>query len=765
MDRTEAFVHELAALQLQETEQIRLYFLHNASPAAQQWWADTQAHLLARYPDADQLALQGLLHPTASPVPHPPLLLCYWIEGRPAPGAAETLAATIADTYAKGAPSGFTQAPSINLGPLADVLVRLCQNQGHILRRLAPQVLDLYERAGRRSRHWNQWDGTAAVLMHGVLPHLTDSREDQQVIDRIIRSFENVFHGTYRRKEAGVDAAIGRYLARALEGDPEPSIYKALVWYKEYAGIDHFLTACRNLEKHAKLKPPIDRYVAYDPTGSPLNWTVHLLRTIRPPTQPDAARGDELKGISPAALITACFYAPSWSILAEPHLDWPGFADLTRWLRRYGGPAPWSEHQEPTKDEEEETGAIDRDLAESAMAAMGEQRLKQLCKHPLAKGLYRDGLFYLQAIRGENGADVEAKFLKRSKQAVRALGLLPDEGDTLQRYLALRRFAKEARQFGAKRQASEQLAVESGLANLAATTGYADLAQLEWAMETQIADEVDPSTRRWSIDSYTVYIAPDEKATLVVQKEGKSLKSTPPAVRQAPEYEEIKEAREMLIAQWDRVRRRLEAAMALGEVMEAGAFLAGLRTPAGKAMIPTLVLRCGDTEVLNWQTLAGESIDPAAIETVQVLHPLQLTESQTLERWRRHAAGLGIIQPLPQLQREVYHRTAAETDGSDRYLGRKVRVGTLTDRLKKRGWQMGSEGALMKRLPGRLYAGFWFEDGAAWYGPTEVLTVGQLHLDPKLSPLAFSEVMRDVDLATQAASPDPTAFPERSDRT
>lgn len=133
---------------------------------------------------------------------------------------------------------------------------------------------------------------------------------------------------------------------------------------------------------------------------------------------------------------------------------------------------------------------------------------------------------------------------------MRALGLLPDEGDILQRYLALRRFWKEAKQFGAQRRASERLAAEDGLSNLAITAGFSDLAGLEWAMEAQLAQEIDPTTRRWSIGDYIVRIGSDEKASLIVERNGQPLKAVPASVREAPEYEEIKEARELLKAQW-----------------------------------------------------------------------------------------------------------------------------------------------------------------------------------------------------------------------
>lgn len=183
----------------------------------------------------------------------------------------------------------------------------------------------------------------------------------------------------------------------------------------------------------------------------------------------------------------------------EPHADWPALAFLVRWLERYGGVSPWSTQWVP--DRAGPAGmAVDRAGILEAVERMGEERVRQILRHPLARGLYRNGLYYLQAVLGWNAAEVEADFLKRSKRAVNALGMLPLEEDLLERYLALQRFVREARKAGGtKRQASEQTAAAAGIANLAVNAGYGDAGPLEWAMEARLGSEAASSERIWTL--------------------------------------------------------------------------------------------------------------------------------------------------------------------------------------------------------------------------------------------------------------------------
>ncbi len=757
-DQTRAFGEEVAALAREHQPQARLLLEAERLGTAPleksaAWWQGAQQELLGKYPDADRLALSAFLD--RAPTEESTGLLRLWVLHRPAPEALEAVFARLEALMEAAAQGEYTASQRVAIYSASGVAYRLESPPHNRYRALVLRAVQHFQAINPASRDLHSdWQNTCSKLLERMLPELGANPADTPLVDALLDSFPILAHTWYRGAKAmsnreAVVASMNRLIDRALRGDPDPAVYKGLVWYKDYAGMDHFLAGCRALEKHAGVKPPTERYLGYgNPIESPLTWAATLLRRIKPPAPRDEERAAELAAIDPAALITASLYAPSWAPLAEPVLDWPGFGAIARWLKRYGGlPFDYGSQGE----EEEEGGGADRQAAVEALEQMGEKRYKQLTKHPVAKGLYRDGLFYLEAVRGQNAADVEAKFLKRNKQAVRALGLLPDEGDILQRYLALRRFAKEAKQFGSQRQASERLAAEAGLANLAETAGFADLAQLEWAMEAQVAAEVDPSTRRWQIEEYEVWIKPDEKATLVVERDGKTLKSVPPAVRQAPEYEEIKEAREMLTTQWDRVLRRLEAAMALGEVMSPETFMQGFATPAGRAMIPGLVLICS-VDGRPVELLASGPQDLERAETVQVAHPLQLANNGTLHAWQERVAALGLTQPFPQLLREVYRRPAGEKAHDSRFAGRKVRVGTCVEQLKRRGWQMNGEHGIMKRLPGRLYANFWFTDGAAYNPAMDILTCDDVWLERKASALIYSEVMRDVDLATAAAA-------------
>ncbi|HYF76668.1 MAG TPA: DUF4132 domain-containing protein, partial [Symbiobacteriaceae bacterium] len=139
-------------------------------------------------------------------------------------------------------------------------------------------------------------------------------------------------------------------------------------------------------------------------------------------------------------------------------------------------------------------------------------------------------------------------------------------------------------------------------------------------------------------------------------------------------------------------------------------------------------------------------------ERYQIAHALDLANEGILTEWQGRLITEGKQQPFNQLFRECYAPAQSEPDR--RFSGRKVRVGTLVEKLKRRGWHPAYEGALLRRLPGRAQAEFWFEDGAAYMGAMEILTAGGIHFTGARSDRAVSEALRDVDLATFAASPD-----------
>ena len=757
-------------------------------PEAAAWWQrEIRGPLLTKYPAADSHALRWLadlpgyirqvqMTPTEELYPYrhfsfPITLLALWVGLNPTPKAEEHLIAALSDALDRlqlGKVMAEERQPMSGLAGALGLLTLNCTAPPERAAQLLHRSIEIY-RGGGPTPHHERHSAMWGVLSGLLSPLLERDALPASTVDYLFIEFPDLLRWRWggvmsAKTKERMREAVDRLLSRVLEGDQDPRNLKALSQYAEFEGFDHFSAGCRALEQRKGEKFNLEhRYWYSDPSV----WPVHILRTIKPPKPHDLERGAEMASLSPEALLNAAILAPSWSRLIEPHLQWPGLAALLVWLKRYGGPAPWSEEAQWNKsDEVEAEGAVDRAAALEAIGQMEQKRLKELYRHRITKALYRDGLFYLDAVQGLNAAAVEEGFLKRNKRAVRALGLLPDEGDILQRYLALRRFAKEARQFGAQRQNSERMASESALESLAVTAGFLDLSQLEWAMEAELARELDPS-QAWEIAGYRVWVSPDQSAAIQAERDDKRLKSVPPAVRQAPEYAAVKEAKEQLQAQWERIQRRLELAMILGEPMDRERFSPALTTAAGQAMVPALVLRClpegadQPVDLLGGTTLSGEPFPLDQIAVFQVLHPLDLREAGTLEPWQRRLKELGLTQPFSQLSRELYFPTQTEltTGRSTRFAGRQIRVGPFTQKLKRFGWKPSAEGDMTRRLPGRIEASIWFEDGAHYVGAMELLHIGELHFDGpnyrKEAPPSrlMAEVFRELDLACAAANP------------
>jgi hypothetical protein len=793
-------------LPLSPARHIRQSIGHGRPPSADAlaWWDDLRGDLLRRFPDADALALRwladvagcqervvhaarelGARHlPDVSPLD----LLATWVERHPTQATADTLAAALRSYLPL--PDGGSREDDYyrdynvaqTVEALVEILIRLdAADPVAPLARGQALIADLVRahQATRRGALWSAemsagrrlgaLGGTATTPESKVLqPFLSRllwaNRLSRDELEALLLEYPALGyvtspHAHAPAARAELAATVDRLLARALAADPDPHVEQALAACGNFVGMDHLKAACHWYDAHPGYHWRM---------GEPVLWPDAILLNIRPPSEADAARAAELAAFQPATLLIVAVQAPTWASVVEGPLDWPGLASLLAWLGRTSGAAgPWSAYQRGGGDEDG-LGTVDRAAALEAVELMGEQRLRQLLRHPLVKGPCRHGVYYLQAVLGWNAADVEASFLKRDKRAVRALGMLPDEGDVLDRYLALRRFAHEARQFKPQRQASEQLAAESGLANLAQSAGYDDLSQLEWTMEAQLVQEVAPAGHRWTVGDYVVWIDAGDGAAVRAERGGRQLKDVPAAVRRAPAYAEITEARDALRAQLDRVRRRLERAMALGETFDAAAFVPALTTPAGQALLPRLVLRCWPAgaaepvELLDWRTLAGEPLPPERLERFAVAHPLHLVAAGTLATWQRHLVAQGLTQPFNQLFRERYPLTDAEraSHASRRLAGRQVRREPLLARLQAAGWRPDWYAGLARRFPGRLEAMLSVSGAPLYMATGEPSIVEEVRFNrpyadvpPDVAPLYFSEALRDLDLASAAAAP------------
>jgi hypothetical protein len=295
--------------------------------------------------------------------------------------------------------------------------------------------------------------------------------------------------------------------------------------------------------------------------------------------------------------------------------------------------------------------------------------------------------------------------------------------------------------------------------------------ELEWALEGRRPGSAERSgARRWTVGRYTIRICEAEKPVVVIEKNGRALSSVPAEVRQSAQFAEARAVHEEVRRSWEQLRQRLEQAMAGGDIVPAPLFLASLDTAAGRTFAPALVLRAwqagtdAPVDLIGFRTLAGDPVDPGQLERLQVVHPLQLLEAGTLLFWQERLTRLGLAQPFPQLFRELYRRGPGEPALINRLTGRRVRGEQFADRLCQLGWKRRKTGELVRRVAGQGTAVLELTPG----GSGESVT-GPLLAPLSLDPVAFSEVLRDVDLtamhcAAEQPAPPAAALPAEAEQ-
>ncbi|WP_405105551.1 DUF4132 domain-containing protein [Micromonospora sp. NBC_01405] len=363
----------------------------------------------------------------------------------------------------------------------------------------------------------------------------------------------------------------------------------------------------------------------------------------------------------------------------------------------------------------------------------------------------------IAAAPGWNRAAVEKRVKRNALSGIAAFGLLPlADGETvLDRYLALREVAKRGPKLGPNRRHSHAAAVAVALDHLAQVAGLPDADRLEWDCEARIAAETPGD---WHIGDYTVGVRlADADPVLTVSRAGRALKSVPATVRADPRYAHAREHQERLRDQARRMRGGLiERLVATGGTLAPDELLRLRRLPAGQAMLPALIWqdRTGAVGLLDQIDLDGPVI---------AAHPFLLHERRLLDHWQAEIVRLGIRQPVKQAFRELYLLTPAERDAVDvsrRFAGHTVDGGVAGQLLSGRGWSThdrydahqvtrpvtaGLTAALACELSG------YFGGGDVVVGELRFLAAGSAVPLAEVPPVAFSEVMRDLDLVVSMA--------------
>lgn len=593
------------------------------------------------------------------------------------------------------------------------------------------------------------------------------------------------------------------FLAIELKrGDTNTPVTIFVQNFQKIYGINRFVALISGLGKTNLYKGYIYSYSNSDISKQML--FSKLLKCCYPLAEDTHERFDELvkqAKINETKLVQASIYAPQWQKYISNYLGWKGLDSAIWWMHAH---TKSSGYQYQNSDAESEIakysavelqdfsdGAVDKTWFESAYKQLGKARWEIIYEsakyitdgngHRRAK-LYADTLLDDLKIR-----EVTAKVKdKRDQDYLRVYGLVPlsktnPDKDVLARYEYLQQFKKESREFGSMRQSSEALAIRIAMENLARNAGYPDPMRLSWAMETQQIQKILSSNTQIEIDGTTVglVIEADGKAELVTFKDGKQLKSIPPKIKKNASVIALTGHRKTLREQWTRSRKSLEEAMVRGDEFLHAEVINLLGHPVISKHLQKLVFVSNrqETGFFNGNELinvSGKVISLDDKQTLRIAHCVDLHRSAEWVAYQAYCFDNKLKQPFKQIFRELYIPTTdelAEKSVSRRYSGHQVQPGQTLALLKTRGWKADYEEGLQKvfhkaGFQVKLYA------MADWFSPADIesptLETIEFH-DLKdfkniafkdISPLIFSEVMRDIDLVVSVAhvgSTDPEA--------
>ncbi|MFC5186945.1 DUF4132 domain-containing protein [Actinomadura harenae] len=381
------------------------------------------------------------------------------------------------------------------------------------------------------------------------------------------------------------------------------------------------------------------------------------------------------------------------------------------------------------------------------------------------------------AVTGSNRAQVLKRVKNNALQGLAAFGMLPLAPDetVLDRYLVLRESAKKGLKLGPNRRHSHAAAVSVALDHLAQVAGFPDASRLEWDCEARIATGTTTEAR---VGDYSIALRFEgAEPVMTVSRAGKALKSVPSAVRTDPAYKELRESQKLLQDQARRMRTGLlERLVATSAPLVPDELTRLLSLPVGAAMLPGLL----------WQDEAGaigllDQVDTSG--PVTAVHPFDLHERRELDDWQAEIARRRLTQPVKQVFRELYYVTPEEREAGDvshRFAGRTVDGKVAGQLLAGRGWFTHGEYdsyQATRAAGGDLIAALrcdfrgFFGMGEVHVGEIRFLTGGRRapgrYGAPTGSggapiplvdvpPVAFSEVMRDLDLIVSVAGTEQT---------
>ncbi len=482
-----------------------------------------------------------------------------------------------------------------------------------------------------------------------------------------------------------------------------------------------------------------------------------------------------LKGFSEQTLLVGLSHSFEWHQEICQTLGWTKLEELIYYLHELTGfnTGQWRSGIRPSSDEE--SGVVDRDKIKGIYDGLGEERYKKVMRLLKSQNVgLNESIFIIEATLGRNREEVEKRFAKRSQIAVKALGALPGE-DILERYIALRQFAKEANRYKAQRKSHERAAGAVGLKNLLAVSEYNDLTALEWAMEAKMREgrEAEIETHIMAGEYEARLEFEGGKAELKYSRGDKQLKNAPAALKKNEAFVKLKEYHAELKDQYVRFRETLENMMVYATWLTQAELESLIQNPVSKGLLERLLL-AGESSAIGLLSADGNSLINCSGGTLPlpqkwaVAHSFDLYQADTLSAWQKYLFAQQITQPFKQVFRELYIITPAERETatfSNRYAGCPVDSRKAGALLGNRAWKCPGEDeneARKEFSQAGLVACIGLSGHYQYLTDTDVLTVGEVSWRgiplEDVPPRLFSEVMRDGDLLVSVAGTSDDAF-------
>jgi Family of unknown function (DUF5724)/Domain of unknown function (DUF4132) len=598
--------------------------------------------------------------------------------------------------------------------------------------------------------------------------------------------------------------AVAEVRERVLEvelsrGDLETPATAAALCLQSVDGAATLLTLLAGLGKNPLRRGYIGSNESRDTTFS------HLIRVSFPvPSDTPvsfAAQARALK-ISDARLLDLVMFAPQWAELVSKVLKWPGLHSAVYWLHAHTKDSSWSVPAEVREAWEAEIsertplgasdlteGAVDVAWFRAVYKQLGQERFRALlgaAKYASSSGGHKRAELFARAILGqEDEAELRGRITeKRHQDAVRALGLLPISKKTAardleRRYRLLADFRRGAKQFGAQRQASERLAADIGMQNLARTAGYTDPQRLTWAMEARMAPDWGQVVDEGGV-TVRIDLTAQGEASLHVARGEKVLKTLPAALNRHAGVLELKATVSELKATRRRMRAALEDAMVRGDLFQGAELEALSQHPVIAPMLGGLLWVLNEAHTGWWMpggtvlagTMVGGTVQtqdgPQAVgdQALRLAHPHDLFVGGHWRAFQQQVMDEELAQPFKQVFREYYPLTPAEAAGDSRrslrYDGHAVQPTQAAALLKSRGWVTVPEEGVRKTFHAEGL-NVWVDSSLGYGTPNEIegallravyfIARDETELLPLSSvpPRLFSEIMRDLDLVVSVA--------------